>query len=161
MNTEHDLFVRTHNLLNATLEQGTTSWRHRLESHVWQPCMALIAMQQELHSSRMHTARLSTVSPSMNTAQGAVCLVRGVGLDRGGFCLDRGGSALIEGVCLARGVCLDGRWWFPSMHWGRTPPPPREQNHRRLWKYNLAPTSLRAVIKVRSSELNSKLRTKL
>ena len=29
------------------------------------------------------------------------------------------------------------------MHWGR--PPPHEQNHRRLWKYYLAPTSLRAV----------------
>ena len=27
------------------------------------------------------------------------------------------------------------------MHWGR---PPRVQNHRRLWKYYLAPTSLRA-----------------
>ena len=25
-------------------------------------------------------------------------------------------------------------------------PPPREQNHGRLWKYNLAPTSLRAVM---------------
>ena len=33
--------------------------------------------------------------------------------------------------------------------WDTTPLPPREQNHRRLWKYNLAPTSLRAVIKCR------------
>ena len=32
--------------------------------------------------------------------------------------------------------------WYPSTHWGR---PPCEQNHIRLWKYNLAPTSLRAV----------------
>ena len=30
--------------------------------------------------------------------------------------------------------------WQPCM-----PPSPRGQNHRRLWKYNLAPTSLRAV----------------
>ena len=31
----------------------------------------------------------------------------------------------------------------PVMHAGI--PPPRGQNHRRLWNYNLAPTSLRAV----------------
>ena len=41
--------------------------------------------------------------------------------------------------------CAEGE--YPSMHWGR-PPPPREQNHTRLWKYNLAPTSLRAVTMV-------------
>ena len=32
------------------------------------------------------------------------------------------------------------------MHWGR--PPPCEQNITRLWKHNLAPTSLRAVEKI-------------
>ena len=34
----------------------------------------------------------------------------------------------------------------------RRHPPPRGQNHRRLWKYNLAPTSLRAVINLQEQD---------
>ena len=78
--------------------------------------------QQELHSSRMHTTHLLTVSPNM-------------------YCTGGGGLSLPGGVCLASLSCH--RRWYPSMHWGR---PSCELNHRRLWKYNLAPTSLRAVI---------------
>ena len=52
-----------------------------------------------------------------------------------------GGCLLPGGVCLLLGGTWSGGW-YPSMHWGR---PPRERNHTRLWKYNLAPTSLRAV----------------
>ena len=71
------------------------------------------------------------------TAQGDL-LARGGLLDGGGLpCRGRGV------VCLATGgICCQGRGWYPSMHWGR---PPREQNHKRLWKYYLAPPSLRAV----------------
>ena len=50
-----------------------------------------------------------------------------------------GGSALggiCSGGCLLLGGCA-------SMHWGRHPP--CKQNHTRLWKHNLAPTSLRVV----------------
>ena len=72
-------------------------------------------------------------------------------------------------VCRSRSICLGG-WgecvthtpppamhaphhaWTPVTHspaMHTTPathaPPPRGQNHRRLWKCNLAPTSLRAV----------------
>ena len=36
----------------------------------------------------------------------------------------------------------------PAMHAGIAPlPPPHPHEHRRLWKYNLAPTSLQVVIK--------------
>ena len=54
-----------------------------------------------LHSSRMHTARLLTVSPSMHCAGGEVpdpggCLVRGVSALRGAW--SRGGSAPGGGV---------------------------------------------------------------
>ena len=82
-------------------------------------------LEQELHSSRMHTARLLTVSPIMHCA-GGVCLARGSALPgeggsalqegglpcqggppcQGVVCLARGGSALPGGVCLARGVLL-------------------------------------------------------
>ena len=55
--------------------------------------------KQELHSSRMHNARLLTVSPNMH-CDGGFCLARGVSLP--GVCLARGRSAL-PGVCLARG----------------------------------------------------------
>ena len=48
-------------------------------------------LKQELHSSRMHTARLLTVSRSMHCAGGGICLARGVCLARGGL-LARGVS---------------------------------------------------------------------
>ena len=72
----------------------------------------------------MHTARMLTVSPSMHYAGGSPC--------QEGFAFP-GGSALPGG-------------WYSSMHWGR---PPCEQNHRRLWKYNLVATTLRTVMTIR------------
>ena len=61
---------------------------------------------------------------------GGVCLVLG----EGGACLVRGGACLVQGGCLVWGRCLvwGGAWfggclvrgvWYPSMHWGRHPPP--------------------------------------
>ena len=74
-----------------------------------------IFIKQELHSSRMHTARLLTVSPSMHCT-GGVCVARGVpcrgvslpgGLLAGG-CLARGspcpGGSACWGVCLLGGI---------------------------------------------------------
>ena len=54
-----------------------------------------------------------------------------------GACLVWGVPACSQGcACLAwGGACLLMGGEYPSMHWGR---PPREQNHRCLWKYNLA-----------------------
>ena len=84
-----------------------------------------------LHSSRMHTARSLTVSPSM-LCSGGSCLV----LVGGVFWVPVGPAWSWGGACLVRGG-------YPIMHRGR---PPCEQNHRRMWKYYLAPPSLRAVI---------------
>ena len=77
----------------------------------------------------------------------------------------RGGGFWSWGVCSGPGgVCSGpgrvsaprGRGWgvsglggvwsgvYPSMHWGRPPPP--LWTDRRLWKYYLGPTSLRPVI---------------
>ena len=58
-----------------------------------------------------------------------------------GGCLLRGGSALRG--CLLRGVSALGGC-IPACTKADTLPP-REQNHIRLWKHNLAPTSVRAV----------------
>ena len=97
------------------------------------------------------TAQGASALPGGSLLARGVCLARGVlpcqggsALPGGGFCLAmgdlpcQGGSALPWEVCLARGEV-----WYPSMHWGKSPP--CEQNHRHLWKYNLASTSLRAV----------------
>ena len=59
--------------------------------------------EQELHSSRMLTACMLAISPSIYCA-GGVCLGRGVCLDRWGVCLGGGGG----GVCLDRGSALAG-----------------------------------------------------
>ena len=95
--------------------------------------LAEVIQQTRLHSSRMHTARLLTVSPSMHCAGGSPCqggllgveggvgggppcqgglLARGVCLARGmspcqGVCLARVGL-LARGICLARGCLLAG-----------------------------------------------------
>ena len=108
-----------------------------------------------MHSSRMRTARLLPVSPGMHCS--------------GGY-LVPGGCTLCQGVYWSG--CVPGLWgtWSKGgvpglgvcLVWGGAPgprgtpgpggsvptqvlPPPRGQNHRRLWKYNLAPTSLRVV----------------
>ena len=63
---------------------------------------------------------------------GGVCsegclLGEGVSAPRGGVSAPKG-----EGVC-SGGVCSGGVW-YPSMHWGRHPPP-CEQNDRQVQKY--------------------------
>ena len=86
-----------------------------------------------LHSSRMHTTHLLTISTSMHCTGGCVSLPGGVYLPRGGG--SALGRSLLEGwVCLARvspclgGVSLQGGspcWrvlpcqgggWYPNMH---------------------------------------------
>ena len=77
---------------------------------------------------------------------------RGGGSGPGGFVLVPGWFVLVPGGCLlpggGGGGCLvwGGVWSgvYPSMHWGRPPPP--LWTDRRLWKYYLGPTSLRPVI---------------
>ena len=61
-----------------------------------------------LHSSRMHTARSLTVSPSMHCA-GGVCLVWGVPGPEGGCLVQRGVPG--PGGCLVlEGVWSGGAW---------------------------------------------------
>ena len=80
-----------------------------------------------MHSSRMRTAYLLPVFPSIHCSQG-VCLLRGVSTPGG--CLPRGVFAPM-GVSAWGGVCPDT---------------PRDRIlDTRFWKYYLAPTSLRAV----------------
>ena len=63
-----------------------------------------------------------------------------------------GGACLVSGGCLVLRGCLPGpKGGVPAWSGGGIPScteadPPCEQNHRCLWKYYLAPTSLRAVI---------------
>ena len=80
--------------------------------------------RKSFKTSRMRITRLLPVSPSMHWSGGG-----GEGVCQGRGCLPRGVSA--QG-----GVCPDT--------------PPRGQNRildTRFWKYYLAPTSLRAVMK--------------
>ena len=87
-------------------------------------------LETRLHSSRMHTARLLTVSPSMHWAGGGVSLPGGSALPEGG--LLAGGSALQGGVLLVRGVpacrgggvCLPGGMVSQHALKQRPPPPP-------------------------------------
>ena len=89
-------------------------------------------LETRLHSSRMHTARLLTVSPSMHwggwvslpggspcqngglPCQG-VSLPGGSALPEGGSALPEGGSALPGGCLLVRGVSACQGGWYPSM----------------------------------------------
>ena len=93
------------------------------DNEVWYKDISALT---RLHSSRMHTARVLTVSPSIHCAGGCLLL--------GGVC--SGGSAPGGGVptCLLLGW---GVVWYPSMHWGR--PPCDRQNDRQAQKYYLAP----------------------
>ena len=108
-----------------------------------------------MHSSRMRTTRALTVFPSMLCAGGrlvwGVYLLRGcllwwkVGCLVGGACLVRGSACLVLGWgvwLILVGACLVREDGIPAC---TEADPPCEQNHTRLWKYNLAPTSLRAV----------------
>ena len=103
--------------------------------------------------TRMHSSRIRTVhcSGACGGGGGAGCvsqLALGVGCIPGctgqGGCLARGVSAWgvsvqgvsALGVCLPRGVSA----------WGVSVTQPCEQNHRCLWKHNLAATMLQKVI---------------
>ena len=66
-----------------------------------------------LHSSRMHTARLLTVSPSMHCAGGEVPDPGGAW--SGGVCSE---GCLVQGGSAPGG----GGWWYPSMPEADTPP---------------------------------------
>ena len=62
----------------------------------------------------------------------------------GVYLVPGGGVPGPRGCTWSRGYLVQGVYLVPG--WCTCPgTPPREQNHRRLWKYNLAPTSLRAV----------------
>ena len=77
-----------------------------------------------IYSTRKHSSRMRTVRCS----------------GRRGVCASRG-----RGVCFP-GVCAFGGGECVSQHaLGRHPLPPCEQNHRCLWKHNLAATMLRTV----------------
>ena len=74
------------------------------------------------------------------------------------------GGLLLGGVC-SGGVCSGGCLLLGgsalggvSQHALRQTPPPCEQNHTRLWKRNLAPTSLRVVMIVRLTDSRVRLR---
>ena len=75
-----------------------------------------------LHSSRMRTSRALTVSSNL------LCGGWGVPALGGGWVPAPGGGHLLLGGCLVPGVAwsqgglLPGRG-YPSMHWGRPPPP--------------------------------------
>ena len=116
------------------------------------PAFNKMRSQTRLHSSRMRTARALTISPSMLCAGG----VYSGGVYFGGMstlgdvysrgCLLWGVVSVPRGMSAPGGVSAPRGVWYPSMHWGGHPT--CEQNHTRLWKHNLAPTSLRAVIKL-------------
>ena len=86
----------------------------------------------------MRTASALTVSPSM-LCGGRVSASVGGCLVSGG-CLVWGGGLLPRG-CLVQG----GAWSHGGIPACTEADRPCEQNHTRLWKHNLAPTSLRAV----------------
>ena len=75
---------------------------------------------KRLHSSRMHTARLLTVSPSMHCAGGSPC--QG-GLLVGGCLLARGGVSLLGRSALPKGGCLLARGVVSQHALRQTPPP--------------------------------------
>ena len=87
-------------------------WKHYLPTTSFAGVILLSGTR--LHSSRMHTARLLPICPSMHCA-GGVCSQGGVSAPGG--CL----LQLDVWGCLLRGSV------YPSIQWGR-PLPPREQN---------------------------------
>ena len=97
-----------------------------------------------MHSSRMRTARSLTVCCSHSICRGGACV-----------------SCMPPLPCMPPSPAMHPPTMHkpPAMHAPLAthtplamhaphacPPPPCGQNHRCLWKYNLAPTSLRAVI---------------
>ena len=92
-----------------------------VQPEVWKldPVPSIMKWNQNktrLHSSRMHTARLLTVSPSMHCTGG--CLLLGVSASVGCLLLWEGvwfGGCLVLGVSASGGVSAF-RGWYPSMH---------------------------------------------
>ena len=96
-----------------------------------------IQSRTRMHSSRMRTGRSLTVC--WRLLLGGGCLLPGGGLLQGwgvsaprGVSGPRGGVWSRWGVWSQGGVCSGGLLlggsgpggWYPSMHWGRHPPPP-------------------------------------
>ena len=90
-----------------------------------------------LHSSRMRTACMLTVSPSMLCTGGCKvpcgCMVLAGCMDSG-VCAWSWGDAWSQGGCTVQGVhgpgrCMVSGVWYPSMSWGR---PPCEQNDKQV-----------------------------
>ena len=116
------------------------------------------ALLTRLHSSRMRTARLLTVSPMHCTGGG--------GWSWRGACL---GGCLLWGAC-SGGVCSRGAWswwvpglgvpgpgggwWYPSMHWGRPPLPVNRMTDR--CKNITFATSLRTVTRMHTTQYRRK-----
>ena len=106
-----------------------------------------------MHSSRMRTARLLTVSPSMHCSRGEVSAPGGVVCSGGvysGGCLLLGdlllgGVCSREGVCWQGGVCSRGCLLLGGRELVADTSPVDRIIDTRLWKYYLAPTSLRTV----------------
>ena len=71
--------------------------------------------KQELHSSRMHTTCLLTISPSMHCA-GVSALPGGSPCYSGWSALLGGGGSALPGGFPCWGVCLARGGWYPSMH---------------------------------------------
>ena len=126
-----------------------------LKSRSWNSGLQIFVIYKKyfytsMHSSRMRTARLLPVSPSMHCGGGCLlwgcllwgCLLPG-GMSAPRGCLLPGGCLLLWGVC-SRGSA-SGWGVYPSMQWGRHLLPVDRILDTRFWKYYLAPTSLRAV----------------
>ena len=114
---------------------------------------------RRMHFSRMRTTRLLPVSPGIHCSRGVPGPGEGCTWFQGvylvpvgctwsqGVYLVPGGVPGLGGCTGLGGVCT---WsWGVYLVLGCVPAqvlPPCGQNHRCLWKYNLAPTSLQAVI---------------
>ena len=94
--------------------------------------VTLTSTTTRLHSSRMHTARVMTISPSMLCG-------RGVPAPRGRACswgVPAPGRILLGGGCLLWCLLLRGWGGIPAF---TEADPPSEQNHTRLWKTQPGP----------------------
>ena len=114
-----------------------------------------------MHSSRMRTARVLTVSPSLLCA-GGVSAPRGVSVPRG-VSAPGGVSALGVSIPRVGGWCLLPRgsapWGggIPACTEADTPIPPVNRMTDACKKHNLAPTSLWAVTRMHSSGMGTAL----
>ena len=87
-------------------------------------------LRENVLNTRMHSTRMRTVRCSSHLGGRCVCPGDGGCLPGGGVCAWGG----MSWGCVPGGVSAT-----------HTHPHPCEQNHRRLWKHNLAATTLRTV----------------